>query len=598
MDNDSANVWRETKDLLWARRRRLTMGLGLGLVLLGRLAALVLPGTSKYLVDEVALKGRQDLLLPLAAAVAAASLFQAACAFAVSRILGVAAQRSIMEIRRRLHEHVLRLPVRYFDRTQTGVLISRVMYDPDGVKYLFGSGLVTLAGAAVTALGALTALLYINYRLTLGLALPLALYTWGMAVAFRRLRGIYGDRGRLQAELTGRLNETLAGIRVVKAYTAEKREEIVFTTKIHDLFRAVNASVTRVAAIDASSTMMAAMIGIVILVVGGRAVLDGSMTAGDLVLYIVLTALVVAPIEQLTSLGREIGEAAAGLDRVQEFLRAPREELGKTMGALPGGRIRGDVAFENVTFSYTAETTVLRDISFRARAGTTTALVGPSGAGKTTLLSLILAFNSPTRGRVLVDDTDLATVAIRAYRSQLGIVLQNDFLFDGTLAENIAYGSPHARREDIRKAARIAHVEEFATLFPDGLETLIGERGVRLSGGQRQRVSIARAILADPRILILDEATSNLDSESEALIQDALRALCRARTTFIVAHRLSTIRCADHILFLERGTILERGTHEELIATGNRYRQFYERQQGLAGLRRGNARRAVPALAL
>jgi subfamily B ATP-binding cassette protein MsbA len=544
----------------------------------------VLPGTSKYLVDDVLIGGRHEMLWILALAAGASSLVQAGSAFVLSRLLGLAAQRSIMELRRRVFAHVRRFPVRYFDCTQTGVLVSRIMSDPDGLRNLVGSGLVTLAGAGITALGALAVLLYLNPVLTAGLLIVFAAYGWAMSAVLLRLRAVFSERSRLQAELTGRVNEALGGIRIVKSYTAEKREEIVFAAKAHALFRTVGVSIRTVAALDAFSTVTVSVSGIAVLVFGGRAVLAGTMSAGDLVLYMVLTALVVAPIEQVASLGREIGEALAGLDRVREIMQAPEEDEpdGREWTSPPRrpASLHGGVTFEAVTFEYALGAPVLRDVSFRAEARTMTAIVGASGAGKSTLVSLVMGFNRPTSGRVLIDGVDLAQLGMHDFRSHLGVVLQNDFLFDGTLAANIAYGRRGASRDEILRAARMAHVEEFAETLPAGYDTVIGERGVRLSGGQRQRISLARALLIRPRILVLDEATSNLDSESEELIQAALRSLRDRQTTFVIAHRLSTVRAADQILVLNGGQIVERGTHEDLLAKGGLYRQLHDRQAG------------------
>jgi subfamily B ATP-binding cassette protein MsbA len=568
-------VWREARELIWARRGRI--GLGLSLMLVNRLSGLILPASSKYLIDEVAAKRRVELLLPLALVAGAATLVQAVTSFALSQVLGVAAQRAITEMRRRVEEHVARLPVRYFDSTQAGQLISRIMTDAEGIRNLVGTGLVQLTGSVVTAILALGYLFYLNWRLTLATLVALGLFGGAMAIAFRRLRPLFRERGKINAEVTGRLNETLGGIRIVKTYTAEKREELVFTKGVHRLFRNIAQSITGVSAITAFSTVVVGIIGMMMIVVGGRAILSGQMTIGDFITYILFTGLMAAPVVQIASIGTQISEAFAGLDRIRELLQTATEDEDDRDRA-PLGVINGEVAFENVSFEYNAGVPVLKDVSFRAPAGTTTALVGSSGSGKSTLISLVMAFNRPLTGRVLIDGRDLTTIRLRDYRSQLGVVLQDNFLFDGTIGDNVRYGSPDATPDQIREVSRIAHADEFIDGFEQKYDTVVGERGVKLSGGQRQRVAIARAILANPRILVLDEATSSLDSESEAKIQDGLRALRQGRTTFVIAHRLSTIRSADQILVLEHGEIVERGTHQELLALGGRYRTLYDKQ--------------------
>jgi ABC-type multidrug transport system fused ATPase/permease subunit len=549
-------------------------------MLISRLSGLVLPASSKFLIDDVIGKHRHDLLPLLALAVGAATLIDGIISFTLSQVLGVAAQHAITDMRRSIQAHVIRLPVRYFDSTQTGVLISRVMTDAEGIRNLVGTGLVQLTGSVVTGIMALAALFYINWKMTLATLVALAGFGTIMTQAFKKLRPLFRERGKINAEVTGRLAESLGGIRIVKSYTAEKREQIVFTHGVHKLFRNIARSMTGVSATGAASTVVVGIIGVIVMVIGGRAIIAGEMTVGYLVMYVSLTALMASPLVQIASIGTQITEAFAGLDRINEIKQMAAEDADDP-SRLPVQTLRGDVAFEHVRFEYNPGVPVLTDISFRAPAGSTTALVGSSGSGKSTLIGLVMAFHRPLKGRITVDGTDLQSLRLYDYRSHLGVVFQDNFLFDGTIADNIRFSNPRASKTDICEAARIAHCEEFIQAFEKGYETVVGERGVKLSGGQRQRVGIARAILADPRILILDEATSSLDSESEAMIQDGLRKLRHGRTTFVIAHRLSTIRSADKILVLEKGEIVESGTHEELLAANGRYRQLYDRQYSL-----------------
>lgn len=570
-----STAWRDARDLIWTHRYRLA--LGMLLMILNRLVGLVLPATSKYLIDDVVIKHRADLLVPLALVAGGATVFQALTSFALSQVLGVAAQRAITEMRKSVQAHVARLPVRYFDSTQTGILISRIMSDAEGIRNLVGTGVVQLVGGLITAGIALCVLFYLNWQLTSITLLALLIFGACIGFAFTRLRPLFRARGQINAELTGRLGESLGGIRIVKAYAAEKRESLVFARGAHKLFRNVAKSVTAVSAVSAFSTVIVGAIGVILILVGGHAILSGQMTLGDFFMYIFFTAMVAAPMVEIAAIGTQITEAFAGLDRIREIKRmATEDEHEVERSSLK--EIQGEIVFDDVSFEYNEGSPVLNQVSFSAPSGSTTALVGSSGSGKSTMISLVMAFNRPNSGKIFVDGHDLEAIKLKDYRTQLGVVLQDNFLFDGTIAENISFAHPHATREQIIDASRIAHCEEFILSFPEGYDTIVGERGVKLSGGQRQRVAIARAILAEPKILILDEATSSLDSESEAMIQDGLQSLRRGRTTFVIAHRLSTIRAADQILVLENGVIVERGTHEQLLAAGGRYKQLYDRQ--------------------
>src|SRR6267378_1142388 len=568
-------AWQEARALIYAHRGRL--GVGLALLLVNRLAGLVLPASSKWVIDRVINQHHPELLLPLALAAGGATIVQSITSFVLSQILGVAAQRAITDMRKTVQAFVLRLPVSYFDSTKSGILISRIMTDAEGIRNLVGTGLVQLLGGLVTGTIALAVLFWLNWKLTAVSILVLAVFGGGMAYAFSKLRPLFRDRGKLNAEVTGRLAETLGGIRIVKAYRSERGERLVFARGAHRLFRNVATTMTGVSGVGAFAQLVIGAIAVVMILIGGRSVLAQSMTLGQFVQYVFFVGLVALPLINIASIGTQITEAFAGLDRISELRRMTTEDADDAQRA-PLGPVRGDVAFEHVTFAYKPGVPVLKDVSFHARAGSTTALVGSSGSGKSTLIGLVLAFNRPEQGRVLVDGRDLGTVPLADYRTQLGVVLQDNFLFDGTIAENIAFARPHATRQEIEAVARIAHCDEFIEQFDEKYDTIVGERGVKLSGGQRQRISIARAILADPRILVLDEATSSLDSESEAKIQDGLRALRRGRTTFVIAHRLSTIRSADQILVLEHGEIVERGSHEELLMANGRYKQLYDKQ--------------------
>ena len=571
-------AWREARRLMWAHRRYLAIGLVLMLV--SRFAGLVPAAASKFLIDDVLAKGRDSLLLPVAGAVLVATVVQGITSYALSQVISVTAQRAITEMRRRVQQHVTRLPIRYFDSTQVGVLVSRVMNDAEGIRNLVGTGVVLLVGGVFTAVLALAALLYLNWLLTLTIIVILALFGWTIGITSRKLRPIFRERGEITAEVNGRLTETLGGIRVVKAYGTEKREQRVFTRGAHRLLRNIASSITGISTITSVATVVMGAVSLAVIVIGGRSILAGEMTLGDLFAYVFFTGLLVAPVMQVANISTQVSEAFAGLDRIREVM-AMRSEDQEDRDREPLGRIDGDVRLEGVWYEYNPGQPVLKGVDLHAPAGTTTALVGSSGSGKSTLVSLVMAFNQPTQGRVLIDGRDLTGLKLADYRAALGVVLQENFLFDGTVADNIRFARPDATRVEIEEVARIANADEFVRGFPNGYDTIVGERGIKLSGGQRQRIAIARALLADPRILILDEATSSLDSESEFKIQEGLRRLREGRTAFVIAHRLSTIRSSDQILVLEGGEIVERGTHAQLMALGGRYRELHDRQYAM-----------------
>ena len=568
------DLWRLVRPRRW-----LLLG-GLALMAVNRVAGLVLPASTKYLVDDVLSKGRRELLLPIVGAVVAATLIQAVTSFALTQLLSKAAQRLIADMRREVQAHIGRLPVAYYDANKTGSLVSRIMSDVEGVRNLVGTGLVEFAGGLFTAVLALILMLRISPVMTLVTVASLGAFSVVLYQAFGVLRPIFRERGKIYAEVTGRLTESLGGVRVVKGYHAESREAEVFGGGVARLLGNVLKTLTATSVMGLSSTVLLGLVGAAVMFVGARQIIAGTLTLGGFFTYTMLLGFLVAPLFQVVAIGTQLTEAVAGLERTREVLRErPEDRDPRRTEAL--GRLRGEVAFEEVRFAYEPGQPVLKGVSFRSPPGTVTALVGPSGSGKSTIIGLVAAFHVPSEGRVRVDGVDLSTVRLDSYRTQLGVVLQDTFLFDGTIRENVAFARPDATEEQVLAACRIARVDEFAEAFPEGYETVVGERGVKLSGGQRQRVSIARAILADPRILILDEATSSLDSESEALIQEGLAHLLRGRTTFVIAHRLSTIRRADQILVVEQGEVVERGTHAELLARGGRYYEMYTKQHGV-----------------
>src|ERR1700736_6623277 len=575
------NAWKNLPDV-WAlmKPRRGLLALGFVLMAINRLSGLVLPASTKYLVDNVIGKRQIQLLTPIVLGVLAATVLQGLTSFTLTQLLSKSAQRMITELRRQVQAHIGRLPVSFYDANKTGVLVSRIMSDVEGIRNLIGTGLVEFVGGLMTAVFALIYLLHASVTMTLVAFSIILVFGVGISQAFKTIRPIFRARPKLTAEVTGRLTESLGGVRVVKGYHAEEREEKIFASGVQRLLENVLKTLTATSLMSLSGAGLMGLVSALIMELGGHRILSGGLTLGQFFAFNIFLGLLVAHVFQIVAIGTQITEAITGLERTREILNEEKEDeaAGRTVNL---GRINGQVVMEEVSFAYDSRKKVLRDVSFQSEPGTVTALVGPSGSGKSTIIGLIAAFYVPASGRVLVDGIDLATVKLNSYRTQLGVVLQDTFLFDGTIRENVAFARPDATEEEILSACRIARVDEFAESFEKKYETVVGERGVKLSGGQKQRVSIARAILADPRILILDEATSSLDSESEALIQEGLRYLMRGRTTFVIAHRLSTIRRAEQILVIEAGRIIERGTHESLYAAGGRYFDLYTKQHAV-----------------
>ncbi|PYX93317.1 MAG: ABC transporter permease [Acidobacteria bacterium] len=562
------------------RPRRGLLALGFLLMVINRISGLVLPYSSRFVIDKVAIQHHVELLRPLVLVVMIATAIQGVTSFTLTQLLSKAAQRLIADLRRKVQEHIGRLPVAFYDSNKTGTLVSRIMSDVEGVRNLLGTGLVEFAGGLLTSAIALGFLFSISRLMTLLTFAALLVVGIALTKAFGTIRPIFRERGKINAEVTGRLTESLGGVRVIKGYHAEEREHKVFSAGVQRLLDNVLRTLTATSVMSLSSSLLVGVVGAVIMYVGGHQMAAGTLTPGKFTSYVLFLGFLVVPIVQIVAIGTQITEALAGLERTQEILNENREDSDpkRTVNLL---LITGNVEFKDVSFSYDGSRNVLQDVSFQAEPGTVTALVGSSGSGKSTTIGLIAAFHTPKSGTITVDDMDLSTVRLDSYRTQLGVVLQESFLFDGTIRENVAFSRPDSSEEEIMRACQIARVDEFAESFADRYDTVVGERGVKLSGGQRQRISIARAILANPRILILDEATSSLDSESEQLIQQGLSYLMRDRTTFVIAHRLSTIRRADQILVVEQGRIVERGTHEQLYAAQGRYRELYDKQHGL-----------------
>src|SRR5712692_8597757 len=574
-------AWKNLPDI-WAliKPRRGLLALGFALMAINRVAGLVLPASTKYLIDNVITKRQVNLLTPIVLGVLGATVIQGLTSFTLTQLLSKSAQKMISELRRKVQAHIGRLPISFYDANKTGVLVSRIMSDVEGVRNLIGTGLVEFVGGLMTAAIALVYLIHTSVLMTAVAFGVLLVFGFGISKAFATIRPIFRARPKITGEVTGRLTESLSGVRVVKGYHAEQREEGVFSAGVQRLLDNVLKTLTATSLMSFSAAGLMGVVSAIIMEIGAHKIISGSMTLGTFFAFNIFLGFLVAPVFQIVAIGTQITEAITGLERTREILNEKLEDDDphRTMTL---ERVNGLVEMENVSFAYESRKEVLHEVSFQSEPGTVTALVGPSGAGKSTIIGLIAAFYVPSSGRMLVDGVDLATVKLDSYRTQLGVVLQETFLFDGTIRENVAFARPEATEDEILAACHIARVDEFAESFENKYDTVVGERGIKLSGGQKQRVSIARAILADPRILILDEATSSLDSESEALIQEGLRYLMRGRTTFVIAHRLSTIRRAEQILVVEGGRIIERGTHESLYAAGGRYYDLYTKQHGV-----------------
>ncbi|WP_396601451.1 ABC transporter ATP-binding protein [Algibacter sp. R77976] len=563
------------KTIIWPRRK--LVFIGLVLIVIRSLAGLVLPWQSKILLDEVVPSKDVSQIYTLIGIVLAAITIQATTSFLLVKVLSVQAQYLISELRAQVQKKVLSLPISFFDNTKSGALVSRIMSDVEGVRNLIGTGLVQLVGGSFTAIISLIILIKLNPWMTLFVFVPLSIFGYIALRAFKYIRPIFRKRGKINAEVKGRLTETLAGVRVIKAFNAEEQENIVFEKGVDKLFQNVKKSLTATALMTSSSTFLIGVATTGIMGIGGYYMIIGEMTTGDFLFFTLLLGFMIAPIVQMSNIGSQLTEALAGLDRTEELMNMTAEEDNESR-TIQLKRLNGDIEFNDVSFSYEEGKEVLHDINFKAPAGSVTALVGSSGSGKSTIAGLSATFLNPKSGKVSIDSQDLSKVKLNSYRQYLGVVLQDEFLFEGSIRENIMFPRPNATEEELQNAVKAAYVNEFTDRFDDGLETLIGERGVKLSGGQRQRLAIARAILANPKVIILDEATSNLDTESEALIQKSLNELVKDRTTIVIAHRLSTIRKADQILVIEAGRIVERGTHDELIALNGRYFDLYTYQ--------------------
>jgi len=563
------------KEFIWPRRK--IVSLGLFLILVRSLSGLVLPYASKTLIDEVIPSKDTDALIYLLVVVCAALLFQSISSFSLTRLLSVEAQHLISILRAKVQQKLLKLPISFFDNHKSGALVSRVMTDVEGVRNLVGTGLVQLIGGSITATISLVILIKINWQMTLFIFFPVLLFAGIALKAFKYIRPIFRTRGKINAKVTGRLTETLNGIRVIKGFNAENQEKVVFEKGVDELYQNVKKSLTATAFMTSSSTFLLGLASAGIMGMGGYFIMNNTMTYGEFVSFTLFLGFMIAPIVQMSNIGSQLTEAFAGLDRTQELMGLS-EENDPEIRTINLDQVEGNVSFKNISFSYDDKTEVLHNISFEAPKGSVTALVGSSGSGKSTIAGLATAFLKPKTGQVLIDGVDLSKVNLKSFRSKLGVVLQDDFLYEGTIRENILFPRPSATEEELLQAVEGAYVNEFTDRFDDGLETLIGERGVKLSGGQRQRISIARALLAQPKIVILDEATSNLDTQSEAFIQKSLNVLMQNRTTFVIAHRLSTIQKADQILVIEEGDIVEYGKHDELIQAKGRYYKLYTYQ--------------------